>query len=76
MARLSIPRRRWFVGTTTDHPGRPDWRVRLKQGSLWACWTYEGARRKAHRWNTLRLLAWPNEPPLFEVYGPLGKGDD
>jgi hypothetical protein len=36
----------------------------------------QGARRKAHRWNTLRLLAWPNEPALFEVYGPLGKGDD
>lgn len=73
MTKIPLPRRRWFVGTSVDHPGRPDWRIRVKQRSLWPCWTYKGALRKAQRWNTLRKIAWPREPELFEVFGPLGK---
>lgn len=74
--------RRWFVGfvlepslSTARFAGEAErWRDLPFRNNVHPCWTFKGATRKAHRWNFLRSAV--AQPGAFEVFGPLGKGDD
>ena len=79
---MTIPSRRWFIGFVLE-PSLSAARFRSEaeryrdlpfRGNVRPCWTFKGASRKARRWNALRSAV--RQPGLFEVFGPLGKGDD
>ena len=79
----TIPQRRWFVGFVAEPSSVPAsmraeaerWRDRNFRGAnMWACWTFKGAARKAHRRNFLRSAV--GQPGTWEVFGPLGKGEE
>jgi hypothetical protein len=72
--------RRWFVGFVVEPALAPAsmrreaerWRDRsFRNANMWACWTFRGATRLAHRRNFLRSAV--AQPGTWEVFGPLGK---
>ena len=59
----TFPKRRWLVGFTLESSETPQ--------DMRPCWTFRSAQRLAQRWNRSNY-----SPGLFEVFGPLGKGED
>lgn len=76
---MRLPVRRWSIGWVLEPAVAPAamraeaerWRDRPFRGSARPCWTFRGAQRLARRWNHGHQC-----PGLWEVFGPLGKGDD
>jgi hypothetical protein len=74
--------RRWYVGFVLEptlaaarlQGEAKRWKDAPFRNNVHPCWTFKGAIRKARRWNALRTAV--SQPGTFEVFGPLGKGDD
>ena len=77
----TLPKRRWFVRFVIETSLTPPsmrrdaarWREVAVRGGLPRYWTFRGASRVASRRN--RHLTWAT-PGIFEVFGPLGKGEE
>lgn len=79
---ITLPQRRWFVGFVLEPSlsaarfasEAERWRDLPFRNNVQPCWTFKGATRKARRRNGLRSAF--RQPGVFEVFGPLGKGED
>jgi len=80
---MRIPQKHWFIGFVLEPALAPvsmrseaeQWRDRPFRGHLSRTpQTFRSACRKARRWNRRRSAQ--GQPGTWEVFGPLGKGED